>query len=101
MTGRRLLMLCLAILAFTGAAAVGAWWIAEEAMSPSAAERRLLAELFGGVGLVSGFLGILLHSAVWNSLPKRLVFAAMLGPCLLYTSPSPRDQRGSRMPSSA
>ena len=27
----------------------------------------------------------------------------MLGPsiCLLYTSPSPRDQRGSRMPSSA
>ena len=25
----------------------------------------------------------------------------MLDPCLLYTSPSPRDQRGSRMPSSA
>ena len=24
-----------------------------------------------------------------------------LGHCLLYTSPSPRDQRGSRMPSSA
>ena len=24
-----------------------------------------------------------------------------LVPCLLYTSPSPRDQRGSRMPSSA
>ena len=24
-----------------------------------------------------------------------------LGDCLLYTSPSPRDQRGSRMPSSA
>ena len=28
----------------------------------------------------------------WGSLPE---------PCLLYTSPSPRDQRGSRMPSSA
>ena len=27
--------------------------------------------------------------------------AASIGPCLLYTSPSPRDQRGSRMPSSA
>ena len=27
-------------------------------------------------------------------------FAGFLG-CLLYTSPSPRDQRGSRMPSSA
>ena len=26
---------------------------------------------------------------------------ARLQPCLLYTSPSPRDQRGSRMPSSA
>ena len=25
----------------------------------------------------------------------------MVGACLLYTSPSPRDQRGSRMPSSA
>ena len=27
--------------------------------------------------------------------------AAVPGVCLLYTSPSPRDQRGSRMPSSA
>ena len=26
---------------------------------------------------------------------------AKVGTCLLYTSPSPRDQRGSRMPSSA
>ena len=26
---------------------------------------------------------------------------SMCGSCLLYTSPSPRDQRGSRMPSSA
>ena len=28
-------------------------------------------------------------------------YLARLVPCLLYTSPSPRDQRGSRMPSSA
>ena len=27
--------------------------------------------------------------------------SALPGSCLLYTSPSPRDQRGSRMPSSA
>ena len=27
--------------------------------------------------------------------------AETMGICLLYTSPSPRDQRGSRMPSSA
>ena len=47
----------------------------------------------------------------WRSLPwKRVALAAvvavqagfaLLTPCLLYTSPSPRDQRGSRMPSSA
>ena len=29
------------------------------------------------------------------------VFVARVAGCLLYTSPSPRDQRGSRMPSSA
>ena len=28
-------------------------------------------------------------------------FLRFICPCLLYTSPSPRDQRGSRMPSSA
>ena len=30
-----------------------------------------------------------------------VVLAGTTGACLLYTSPSPRDQRGSRMPSSA
>ena len=42
-------------------------------------------------------------------LPVRSMAVSALGvkktaesyPCLLYTSPSPRDQRGSRMPSSA
>ena len=34
-----------------------------------------------------------------NNLEKALT--AMNRACLLYTSPSPRDQRGSRMPSSA
>ena len=32
---------------------------------------------------------------------KAQVAASRMGVCLLYTSPSPRDQRGSRMPSSA
>ena len=32
--------------------------------------------------------------------PEKPV-AYLFGNCLLYTSPSPRDQRGSRMPSSA
>ena len=34
-----------------------------------------------------------------SSLLQRQI--ARLRDCLLYTSPSPRDQRGSRMPSSA
>ena len=39
--------------------------------------------------IVLGALGILLGSGNY------------IDACLLYTSPSPRDQRGSRMPSSA
>ena len=34
-----------------------------------------------------------------KSLPQSSVYRNLT--CLLYTSPSPRDQRGSRMPSSA
>ena len=34
-------------------------------------------------------------------LPKGWLVSSDLNDCLLYTSPSPRDQRGSRMPSSA
>ena len=42
-------------------------------------------------------LGVLKHEFY------HLIFEHVGGrlPCLLYTSPSPRDQRGSRMPSSA
>ena len=36
---------------------------------------------------------------VWEALDASRV--APVDACLLYTSPSPRDQRGSRMPSSA
>ena len=46
-----------------------------------------LVALDGGEGLVGG--------AVEEVLPDRS------GVCLLYTSPSPRDRYGSRMPSSA
>ena len=38
--------------------------------------------------------------SIYNTLLGS-VEAAKLEICLLYTSPSPRDQRGSRMPSSA
>ena len=61
-----------------------------------------------------------LSGLITNSIVDEVTFAALLTPqgkiiadffitqshddlliCLLYTSPSPRDQRGSRMPSSA
>ena len=36
-----------------------------------------------------------------GSLHMTIQTAVLIETCLLYTSPSPRDQRGSRMPSSA
>ena len=49
-----------------------------------AVEPDLNAELFYGLGPVDG-----------------LVIHVDVDPCLLYTSPSPRDRQKSRMPSSA
>ena len=37
----------------------------------------------------------------WNFIISLGIGAGLFLGCLLYTSPSPRDQRGSRMPSSA
>ena len=37
----------------------------------------------------------------WDDICFKHVLPRLNGTCLLYTSPSPRDQRGSRMPSSA
>ena len=39
--------------------------------------------------------------ALLTELNEPLISTTLIMPCLLYTSPSPRDQRGSRMPSSA
>ena len=51
-------------------------------------------ESFGGAGI---FFISLLYAGVGIKISNSF---AVKG-CLLYTSPSPRDQRGSRMPSSA
>ena len=37
----------------------------------------------------------------FGELEEPIRITVSIGICLLYTSPSPRDQRGSRMPSSA
>ena len=43
----------------------------------------------------------LLNEWDWIKLDLALIKSARSEPCLLYTSPSPRDMRRSRMPSSA
>ena len=73
---------------------------------------------FGGISFITALIGVVLALSMSSGSNKGLngilgvFFAAMLllagwyglklfDTCLLYTSPSPRDQRGSRMPSSA
>ena len=41
------------------------------------------------------------NNAISRVFDNRVFEGPRLESCLLYTSPSPRDQRGSRMPSSA
>ena len=58
-----------------------------------------LAFAFGG-------LGALLGMVIWRHKTLKIKFKlaipiALLWSCLLYTSPSPRDPKTSRMPSSA
>jgi len=53
-------------------------------------------------GLLFGLLGLPRHGVHDPPPPPRAQsLRTLLASCLLYTSPSPRDQRGSRMPSSA
>ena len=63
------------------------------------------------------FIGVMLIAVIFRKIPGWILLIGVIacvvqmaisGPglyqnlfCLLYTSPSPRDQRGSRMPSSA
>ena len=55
----------------------------------------VLVRWFGSVGVTDYWSSI-------NKLALTIVLGAVIYvACLLYTSPSPRDQRGSRMPSSA
>ena len=54
------------------------------------------------VGIMRGGAPILdILSRILKLPTAYIVIQSYSGNCLLYTSPSPRDQRGSRMPSSA
>ena len=71
--------------------------------------KRYAATAAAGIGAYSTLGGLSLTNALAQSSDYRaLVCVFLFGGndsfnmvCLLYTSPSPRDQRGSRMPSSA
>ena len=62
-------------------------------------------ELALGWHAANNMVAALLVTADWTALQTHSVLKDISNPetmpCLLYTSPSPRDQRGSRMPSSA
>ena len=51
--------------------------------------------------LLTAALGLAAESGEFTEVVKKIIFQGKPYNCLLYTSPSPRDQRGSRMPSSA
>ena len=78
----------------------------EEDANPSQKSKVAKAiTLIGSLFVLSGLLGTLPliwdNLAYWAQLILLIVTTTFLIYCLLYTSPSPRDQRGSRMPSSA
>ena len=56
-----------------------------------------LSDMLGGPGS-SGNIG---QTLAERNLSRITAVVAVLFACLLYTSPSPRDRYGSRMPSSA
>ena len=94
--------------------AATAYYLTKRGVKPIIVERHSVAAAASGKG--GGFLArdwgsgptVALHRksfALHEELAKELGIASYrkipVLSCLLYTSPSPRDQRGSRMPSSA
>ena len=59
--------------------------------------------LFSGLKRITGsnYVERSILKAIKNDIAIYAIHTALDNVCLLYTSPSPRDQRGSRMPSSA
>ena len=87
-------------------------WDIEQAFVQSELDHEVFMKLPPGCGSMSGKV-VRLNKSLYGlkqasrrfykrlvSDLKRVGFEQSLS-CLLYTSPSPRDQRGSRMPSSA
>ena len=66
---------------------------------------RVLPSVFDGVFTIERYANAPWYACddgrTYGTLKTGTAVVARGVPCLLYTSPSPRDQRGSRMPSSA
>ena len=97
------------------------WRSALQSMLPRSLRMRLLMFLLAAIVLAGAVQGALAYrgaldeaDALFDYHMQQTALALRSGlpvdaqglgpgldPCLLYTSPSPRDQRGSRMPSSA
>ena len=75
---------------------IGEVWERIQLVNPEFVQIREMKELDA-----SGFLNRKYQRPTGYSAITRVHCGRLCLPCLLYTSPSPRDQRGSRMPSSA
>ena len=69
--------------------------------SISVAQKNVSDMLISVAAYALGGFGIMYGLSLGSFFGLGGVSDALLQTCLLYTSPSPRDQRGSRMPSSA
>jgi len=72
--------------------------ISSDAMLADATNR--LADVLATLGVIAGLIGVRMGFS-WADSVAALVVAVIVGRCLLYTSPSPRDLSTSRIPSSA
>ena len=68
---------------------------------PRALATLISAPILTFLAMLSGVFGGMLVAWFGAADLSPILFVTRLQDCLLYTSPSPRDQRGSRMPSSA
>ena len=69
---------------------------------PTAEMRAVMESASVGDDVLGDDLTVIeLQNRVAKLFGKEAALFVASGTCLLYTSPSPRDQRGSRMPSSA
>ena len=73
--------------------------IRKSIISRTAKGKSLFFEVFLLIGYACGIARKIIQVSAGSS--GFIFFLSFFFYCLLYTSPSPRDQRGSRMPSSA